>query len=314
MLPTQLILFILGLGVLLFSANLFVRSAVKLAYLLKISPLIIGVTVMGFGTSLPELAVSVYGSLRKSSSLVAGNIVGSNIANIGLTLGASFLLGKIRIGTTKTPIIAILHLFITLIFLVLLAYGFMNFSVGLVFLAGMTLVLFWQIKAGQRGAKAEDYLLFKNHPKVEMKVGRALRLVVLGLIGTFAGGKILVDSSLNIAQMLGVSPSLIGLTAVALGTSIPELTTDVIGVLKGEEKLVLGETLGTNIFNMLLIGGVASLFSPLYFMNIVGVLALLGFTFLLSVIVFLYKGKHVWRLWGVILLVGYFVYLWYLFR
>lgn len=314
MLLTQLILFIFGLVVLLVSAGLFVNFAVKLAYLLKISPLIIGVTIIGFGTSLPELAVAIFGALRKSSGLVAGNIVGSNIANIGLTFGASFLVGRIRIGTTKTPIITVLHLFVTLIFLALLAYGFLTFPIGLVFLIGMIAVLFWQIRAGQRGAKAEDYRLFKNHPKIEIGIERASLLVVLGLVGTFAGGKVLVDSSLNIAKILKVAPSLIGLTAVAVGTSIPELATNIIGVSKGEEKLVLGNILGTNIINILLIGGVASLFSPLYFVNMVGFLALLGFTFLLSVIVCLYKGKYVGKRWGVVLLAGYVLYLWFLLK
>lgn len=314
MLLTQLVIFIFGLVILLVSANLFVSSAVKLAYLLKLSPLIIGVTVMGLGTSLPELAVAIFGSLRKSSGLVAGNIVGSNIANIGMILGVSFILGKIRIGTTKTPVLAVLHLFVTLIFLVLLAYGFLTFSVGLVFLAGMAVVLFWQINAGRKGAKVEDRHLFEKYSKIDMKTGETVQLVILGLVGTFLGGKVLVDSSLNIAKLLGLAPSLIGLTAVAVGTSIPELITNIIGVSKGEEKLVLGNILGTNIINILLIGGVASLFSPLYFVNMVGFLALLGFTFLLSVIVCLYKGRNVGKGWGVVLLLGYVLYLVVLFR
>lgn len=309
MLLPQLVFFIIGLVILLVSANLFVNSAVKLAYLLKISPLIIGATVIGLGTSLPELAVSIFGSLRKSSDLVAGNIIGSNIANIGLILGASFSLGRIRIGTTKTPVLAALHLFITLIFLALLVYGLLILSLGLVFILAMSAVLFWQIRAGQRGAKAEDRRLFKDHNRVEIGVGSALRLVILGLIGTFLGGKVLVDSSLNIAKLLGVAPSIIGLTVVALGTSIPELTTSIIGVLKEEEKLVIGETLGTNIFNILFIAGMASLFAPLYFTNMVGIIALLGGTFLLTFLVYLYKGTVVPRLWGVIFLIGYLVYI-----
>ena len=111
-----------------------------------------------------------------------------------------------------------------------------------------------------------------------------------------------------------MAPSIIGLTAVALGTSLPELTTDVIGVLKGEEKLVLGETLGSNIFNMLLIGGVASLFSPLYFVNMVGIAALLGFTFLLTALIYFHKGKYIRKSWGVVLFLGYAVYLWFLLK
>ena len=240
MLLAQLILFILSLAVLLVSANLFVGSAAKVAYLIKISPLIIGVTIMGFGTSLPELVVSIYGSLRKSSGLVAGNLVGSNIANIGLILGVSFLLGKIRLGTTKTPKNTILHLFVTLIFLVLLAYGFLNLTLGLIFLVGAGIVLFWEIRAGKKGAEAEDFRLFKTHPQVKMGVERALLLVLLGLAGTSLGGKILVDSSLNIVRFLGISPSIIGLTAVAVGTSLPELTTNIIGFLKVRTNLFWG--------------------------------------------------------------------------
>lgn len=306
--------FVIGLVILLVFANLFVNAAVKLAYLLKISPLIIGATVMGMGTSLPEIAVSIFGTLRKSSGLVAGNIIGSNITNIGAILGASFFLGKIRIGTTKTPIMAVLHLFIALIFLTLLVYGLLIPSLGSIFILAMILVWVWQLKAGQRGAKAEDRRLFKNHEPVDGGVGAALRLVIFGLVGTFLGGKLLVDSSLNIAKLIGITPAVIGLTAVAFGTSIPELTTSIIGVLKGEEKLVVGGVLGTNIFNMLFVGGLAGLLTPLYFTNMVAIVALLGETFGLSLLVYLYKGKTVPRIWGVVLMISYLVYLFALVR
>jgi len=314
MLITQLFLFSLGLAFLLFFADLFVKSAVKLAYLLKISPLIIGATIVGLGTSLPELMVSFFAGLERSGGLVAGNVIGSNIANIGLTLGASLLVGRVRIGTTKTPKLTILHFFLSLFFLSLLTYGVLDRRFGLLFILLTGGVLFWEIQAGRRGAKAEDHLMFLNHPKIEMSRKKGFFLLFSGLLGTFLGGKILVESSLNLAKILRISPTIIGLSLVAFGTSLPELVTDGMATLKGKGKLVIGETLGTNIFNILLVGGVGSILSPLYFTNLVGVCFLLLFAFLLTFLVWFYRGRYVGRWWGGVLVGVYLVYLWFLFK
>jgi cation:H+ antiporter len=314
MLLTQLILFIFGLFILLISANLFVNYAVKLAQTVRISPLIIGVTIVGIGTSLPEIAVSATAAWEKSSGLVAGNLIGSNIANIGLTLGLSFLFGNIRIGSTKTQINGFLLSFITCLFLIILTYGYLMSFWGVAFLFGAAAVVFWEVWAGKKGREREDVLLLDGLPKREAKPYQTTLVLVLGLTGTIFGGRILVYSALSIAEILKVAPSLIGLTMVAVGTSIPELVTDLVAIKKRQGKLILGETLGTNIYNFLLAGGLAALFTPLYFTNVVGIMACLVFTFVLLIIIRLHAGKYVNRQWGVALLLGYFIYLWFLFK
>jgi cation:H+ antiporter len=314
MLLTQLFFFTLGLFILLLSANLFVNYAVKLAQAVQISPLIIGATIVGIGTSLPEIAVSATAAWKESSGLVAGNLIGSNIANIGLTLGLSFLFGNIRIGSTKTQVNGFLLALITCFFLVILSYGYLMSFWGLVFLLGVVGVIVWEVWAGKRGREREDLPLFDGQVKAEISLFQAMSILALGLTGTVFGGRILVDAALSLAEILQVAPSLIGLTMVAVGTSIPELVTNLVAVKKKQGKLVLGETLGSNIYNFLLAGGLAALFTPLYFTNVVGIIACLVFTFTLLIIVRFHAGKYVNRRWGAVLLLGYFIYLWFLFR
>lgn len=304
------VIFLLSLMVTLAFANVFVNLATRLTEELRISPLIIGITVAGLGTSLPELAVTLNAVMEREPGLAVGNIVGTNIANIGLALAIPFLMRPVRIGSTKSQKNIIILFLVTLLFLVLVAAGRFDRFWGLVFIEGGIGLLWWQVRAGLRGRMEEDAPLF-NHLSSESLKGKRWRLIgiVLSLIGVFVGGRFLVDSSLGLARLIGVKPSLIGLTVVAIGTSIPELATETIAARRGQVKLLLGQTIGSNLYNILFITGVGALFMPLYFNNLVGIIFLLLMTSLLFWVVRTHPGKYVGKQWGGIFLGIYLAYL-----
>lgn len=306
----DLTFFLLGLVILLVAAHIFVGLAVRLAQTLQISPLIIGITIIGLGTSLPELAVTVNAAFEHQIGLVAGNLVGTNIANIGLTLAIPVMLSSVRIGSTKTQKNAPILLLVTFLFMLLVSLGLFNRGVGVVFILGGLVLLWWELSAGQRGRAHEDAAMFEQLI-AERDVGK--KWLVAGLVGSliavFLGGRLLVDAAVALAIALGVSPTLIGLTVVAIGTSLPELSFALVAVRRREFKLLVGETLGSNLYNLLFIGGIAALISPLYLTNLVGLLGLAVMTGILYLIIRLHPAKHVARWWGAMLLALYLIYL-----
>jgi cation:H+ antiporter len=306
----DLIFFFLGLAVLLIAAHIFVSLAVRLAQTLLISPLIIGITIIGFGTSLPELAVAINAALEHQIGLVAGNLVGTNIANIGLTLAIPMMLRSIRIGSTKTQKNAPILLLVTFLFMVLVSLGLFNRVMGMAFLLGGLGLLWWEISAGQRGRAHEDAAMFGQLVETQ-DIGK--KWLVIGLIGSllvvFLGARLLVDAAVALALALGVSPTLIGLTVVAIGTSLPELSLDLAAVRRGGFKLLVGETIGSNLYNLLFIGGITALISPLYLTNLSGLIGMAVMTTALYLIIRFHPAKYVARWWGGVLLMLYLVYL-----
>jgi len=256
-----------GLALLLVCGDLFVRGAVGVAERLKISPLVIGLTLVGFGTSLPELVASLEAARLGSPGIAVGNVVGSNIANILLILGIAALITPIVVapGTFRLngPVLVGASLLAVLLF----SFGEIGRWAGFVFvvlLLGYTLTAYWSERRGLKdeaiGHLADEIeALPPRHASWAVYLG----LTVGGLLGIVAGAALLVDGAVSLARSLGVSETIIGLTIVAVGTSLPELATSVIAAFKRHGDVALGNVVGSNIFNLLGILGVTALYRPI---------------------------------------------------
>jgi len=248
---------IAGLLGLFFGGEALVRGSVGIARRMAIPPLLIGLTVVGFGTSTPELLVSVDAAWRGVPDIALGNIVGSNIANILLIIGLSALVWPIRVtGATLRRDTAVM-MAAALALLPLFALGQMGRLSGLVLVAGLVGYLVWAYR--QPGeAEPEDADL----PAPASTLVSAL-WVIGGLVLLMAGARFLVDGAVSIARGYGISEAFIGLTIVAVGTSLPELATSLIAALRRQSEIAIGNIVGSNIFNVLGILGVTALITPI---------------------------------------------------
>jgi cation:H+ antiporter len=298
-----------GLVLLTFAADRFVLGAARLSGLLRISPVLIGAVVIGFGTSAPEFVVTILATLQGSQDLAFGNVVGSNTANMLLVVGAAGLVHPLTVTTETLR----RELPLMLLAMALLTVATFNRTVttpdALLLLVGAVGVIGYIVKVGlsDRDAAARLEAEVAEYGADEAPhLGPTLLMTVLGLLGTLAGAQLLVEGATGVAEAAGLSEAVIGLTVVAIGTSLPELVTAVAAARRRETALVVGNVLGSNIFNALPVAGVAGLldtvtldpaFVPnLVFMLIACVLAAL----------FLRSGSRVSRLEGALLL-GLFV-------
>ena len=248
-----------GFIALAWSADRFVNGAAALASHLGVSPLIIGLTIVGFGTSAPELVVSALAALGGNTGLAVGNAIGSNIANIGLVLG---------IGALITPL--------TVVLLVSLD-GHLGLIEGVLLLIGLLAIIAWTVRTGIResrqssATKLEDPLQaeFEQELAQVMPTAQAVMWLLIGGGVMVASSRLLVWGAIQIATLLGVSDLLIGLTIVAIGTSLPEVAATVASVLKGENDIAIGNVIGSNIFNSLGVIGLAGILHPAVVDNIV---------------------------------------------
>lgn len=256
---------VLGLGLLIWSANRFIDGATGLARRLGMPPLLIGMVVVGFGTSAPEIAVSTLAALDGAPGVALGNAYGSNIANVGLILGLTALVSPIvvhsRILRRELPIL----LAVTAVAIWLLGDRIVDRIDGAMLLLMLAGFLGWSLFESRQGrddllAAEVDLELAAQPP---MTTPRALWWTLAGLIALVVSSRLLVWGAVSIAAALGVSDLIIGLTVVAVGTSLPELASSLIAARKGEHDLALGNILGSNLFNTLAVVGIASAIKPL---------------------------------------------------
>jgi cation:H+ antiporter len=269
-----LLLLLGGLALLVLGGELLVRGAVRLAERMGVSPLLIGLTLVGFGTSTPELVTSVQAALIGSPGIAVGNVVGSNIANVLLILGLAALLSPVRVSSGALRRDGALGVATALAVVVI---GFtvpLGRPVGVVLVAGLVgyLIYAWRTeRAGADGlsaaaGKAEAFE--GTHPKLHAAGGGtgamllSLGMALGGLALVVFGGQLLVDGAIRLARSLGISETVIGLTIVAVGTSMPELVTSVVAAVRRQSDVALGNVLGSNIYNILGILGVTALISP----------------------------------------------------
>lgn len=261
-------LFTAGLVAMYFGAEALVRGAARLARSLGIGPLIVGLTVVAFGTSAPELIVSALAAGRGQSGVALGNVLGSNICNIGLILGLSAVVSPIRaemrLIRRETP----LMIAVALVFIILALDGDIGRvdGVGLVILLGAYLWLMLRVARTESVAVREEFAEYQElealDPRGESRLWN-LVLIAVGLVGLVAGAHLLVTGALFFARALGISEIVIGLTVVAVGTSLPELATSLVAAIRRESDIALGNVVGSNIFNLLGILGIAAIVHPI---------------------------------------------------
>lgn len=265
-LATNLLLLAMGVGVLYFGAEWLVRGATRLAGALGVSPIVIGLTVVSMGTSAPELVVCLVAALRGNADLAIGNVMGSNLANIGLILGLTAMVRPLevagRVVSREIPIM----IAVTVLLFPLLMDGSLGRGDGLVLLVVLGLyLLFINRAAGTEKAevKGEFEVYAEEAGPSARTIGSSLGLILGGSIGLVMGGRAIVMSAEYVAQAFGVPDLIIGLTIVAIGTSLPELATALVAAMRKESDIAVGNIIGSNVFNIAAILGVTSTVTPI---------------------------------------------------
>ncbi|MFN4041736.1 MAG: calcium/sodium antiporter [Brevundimonas sp.] len=317
---TDILFLLLGLVLLVLGGDLLVRGAVRIAERLRLSPMLIGLTIVGMGTSTPELAASVQASLAGSPGIAVGNIVGSNIANSLLILGAAALIAPFAVKASALWRDGGVGLMAVLALLAAGATVGLTREAGLIFLAAISGYIYYayrQERAGATHSAAYDRSAamegvdadFEAHALAKGRLWLALILFVAGLGLIVTGGGVLVSGAIGMAETLGVSDAVIGLTIVAIGTSLPELVTSAMAAWRRQGEMALGNVLGSNIYNILFIGGLTGIIAPTTVPS-----AIAGFDLpvlvavTLLVMLFAYTGGRLSRREGAILLAAYAAY------
>lgn len=303
---------IVGLILLLLAGDSLVKGAVNLSLRLGVPALIVSLTIVAFGTSAPELLISVQAILDGVPDLALGNVVGSNTANVLLVLGVPALIAVMHTSTCDSRASYLQMIGATVLFLALAYRGTFDWISGVILLAALAAMLIHSALEARRHRKAgqEDDLEDLEGADPDLPWPKIILFLVLGLIGLPLGASLLVDGASNIARDYGVSDAVIGLTLVAIGTSLPELATTVMAALRKQADVVLGSVIGSNMFNLLAIIGVASLVGPIpvsanffafdFWVMLAASLLLIPFVFM---------KMDLTRIWGVILSALYLTYL-----
>ncbi|MCS6863847.1 MAG: calcium/sodium antiporter [Gemmataceae bacterium] len=301
----NLLLFTVGLIMLVGGAEGLVRGATRVARALGVGPFLVGFTIVTFGTTAPEQVVSISAALRGNADLALGNVVGSNIVNVGLVLGAAAVVAPftahLRLLRVETPLVVLVSVLLWL----LCSDGTLSRLDGAMLLCGFTGLVVYMYRSA-RSEPPEVKAEVGKEAAVKMPVWQAAVVMSAGLAILIGGAQLMVYAAVEIARALGVSEWLIGLTVVAVGTSLPELAAAVVGAFRGESDLVLGNVVGSCLFNILMILGLTSVIEPMTVPPAalaVDLRVMLGFAVALLLIVA--NGLRVYRWEGIVLLVGY---------
>jgi len=311
----SLITLLAGLVLLYFGAEGLVRGSSSLALRLGLSPLVVGLTVVAFGTSSPELVVSLRAALAGQGGISVGNVVGSNICNIGLILGLTALISPMVTSSRVVRIDIPVMLGLTAVTLVFLANQTIGRTDGAILAAMLVGYIIFTIRLAHRSP--DDTLAADFGGAVHLsKRGLAidLLLVVGGLLRLMLGARFFVDGAVTMARAFGWSDVVIGLTIIAIGTSLPELATSLVAALKKESDIAVGNIVGSNVFNLLGILGITALVTPLHAVGITitDLAVMAGFS--VALWVFAYLGRRISRVEAALLLGAYVAYVSWLVR
>ena len=310
----NLTLLAIGILILIIGSNYFVDGAASIAQNMKIPIIVIGLTVVAFATSVPEIFVSVVAALNGQSDLAIGNAIGSNTANIGLVLGSMALIRPISMSSNIYRNLSILLLLVSLFMILPFLDSTITINEGRLILGGFVLVMIWLVKYSLKlSIENKDQDNFTKQKYKKFTTIKATVLLILGLILLFLGAHMIVNNAVIIAQTLGISETIIGITLVAIGTSLPELSVSITSALKGEYGLAVGNIIGSNIFNLLAVIGIATAISPVKLPeNILSVhyLIMLSLTLLIFIVTFR-KNKVIKKYEGFTLLVIFCTYIVY---
>lgn len=309
----NLILLLIGLGLVVLGADWLVNGASSIARRAGISEFVIGLTIVGFGTSCPELVVSLTGAIEGNSDISVGNVVGSNIFNALFILGLTALVLPVGMTDKNRRIDITITLVVTILLVVLGITGSMSGPVisrweGVVMLLVFSVYLFYCFKSDSKDEFSETQQATLSFPK-------AIALTLTGLAGLIFGGDLFVDSATALARQIGVSDKFIAVTILAGGTSLPELATSLTAAIRGKEQLALGNILGSNVFNAMLILGLSSIITPLSFasMTVVDIAALILSSVLLLIWAYTGSRNRIDRWEGAAMLLCYVAYNVFLF-
>lgn len=306
---------IIGLVLLVLGGNWLLKSAIGLSLKFNISKIIVGLTVVSFATSAPEMIVSVKSALAGYSDIALGNVVGSNIANIGLVLGVVLLINAIQLENSFLKADWQITMITTiLLFVFLVIDGVLSRVEGFVFLGVLIVYLLYLIKTN---AKIEEDEELQNNMESAGKLSYQMIFLYLliGGFGLWLGSELLVNGAVNLAENLGVSERIIAITVVSVGTSIPELASSIIASVKKESAISIGNIIGSNIFNILSVLGITVIIKPIEKIDVrileQDIYWMLGFVFVLLPLAFLPKRNSLSFKEGVLLLLMYSIFVYY---
>jgi cation:H+ antiporter len=304
---------LVGLVLLYFGGEALLKGAISLAQHFKISKLLVGVVIIGFGTSMPELVVSVDAALGNQPDIALGNIVGSNIANVILIMALCLLIYPATVNDRAVQRDTLMVVFSSILLAALSFTGVINFWAGIGFLATLTGYVIWSVRHSRKqlaAAGGTEDIEGEDH-----KMPTAIGFVLIGLAVLIVGARLLVDGATSIARTWGVSEAVIGLTLVAVGTSLPELATGIVAAMKKQGEVVIGNILGSNFYNILGILGVTGIIAPIRF---TGQIAQFDVWFMLAIamalIPMLRYGRKITRVEASFMLVVYSAYVIWLYN
>ena len=311
----NILILIASLASIIYGANFLVDGASSLAKKFNIPNIVIGLTIVAFGTSTPELAVSGFSAYNGSADIAIGNVVGSNIANILLILGVTAAIYPLNIlanTVLKEIPLSLLAAFVLLLMINDISYSGQNKDIisladGLILLGFMAIFMYYLLHLAKTNKEEEELQIEK------MSIGKSVLFIIGGLVLLVAGGKFFVDSAVEIAKIFGMSEALIGLTIVAIGTSLPEFATSVVAAMKKNADIAVGNVVGSNIFNIFFILGTTALISPLPKGNITNLdlYVCIFASALLLLSAFTFGRQKITRWEGIFFILCYVVYIGY---
>ena len=299
----QWILLAVGFVMLIKGADFFVDGAVGIATRFGIPQLVIGLTIVAMGTSAPEAAVSISAAIKGNADITIGNVLGSNILNILIILGITSIITVLSVSVTTVKYELPFLMIITAVLFILGLDGQIGFIDGLVFMALLALYIVYLLKLARTGNAGES-----EEEKKELKLPIALIMTGAGVALIIFGSQITVNAATEIAKAFGVSDRFIGLTVVALGTSLPELVTSVTAAKKGNTDIAIGNIVGSNIFNIIFVVGISALITPVPFSANFRWDLMVSFIATAALLAFCFKPKKLYRWAGILFLAGYAAY------
>ena len=295
-----------GFIILTLGAESLVRGASAIALKLGIAPLVIGLTIVAFGTSAPELAVSVKSALAGNSGIALGNVIGSNIANIGLILAITALIRPIKVQSQMVKRDIPIMILASLVFWGLLLDGQLSRIDGFILVA---LLIGYLTYSYVQARKTKETIDFEAH---EQKSSLSVIMIVVGIAMLVGGGILFVNGAIDLAKAFGVSEIIIGLTVVAIGTSMPELVTSIVAAMKGQSDIAIGNVVGSNLFNILAILGITSIIQPISAAGLQNTDFIVMLALSVIILPFAWTGLRIGRREASILLVTYLSYIGFL--
>lgn len=315
--PLAIVFLIAGFFFLVKGADVFVEGSSSIAKRFHVPAIIIGLTIVAMGTSLPETAVSVVAAIQHKNTLAISNVVGSNIFNMMVVIGFCAIMTPVAVQKATLKRDFPYSVFAALLLMILggvgMKLGRFDSAVFLAFFAiFIGTMIRMALKAGKEGGQPQSEEIEAAEAQKVMSMPKSLLFLVVGVAGIVIGGDVVVDSASNIALKIGMSQTLVGLTIVSIGTSLPELVTSVVAARKNEVDMALGNAIGSNIFNILFVLGLAGVISPMPFLmeNIIDIIILIVFSLLIWI--FAWTKEKISRKEGIVMLVLYVVYVIYI--